>query len=58
MARVNSLEIAKKCVFNFEEKQMLRLNEDMEKNLDLNQIMQAKSAKGGNLNPISVLSGI
>ena len=44
--------MAKKCVFNFEDKQMLKLNEDMEKNLDLSQIMQAKSAKGGNLNPI------
>ena len=31
---------------------MLKLNEDMEKNLDLNQILLAKSAKGGNPNPI------
>ena len=52
LARVNPLEIAKKCVFNFEENQMLKLNEDMEKNLDLNQVLQAKSAKGGNLNPV------
>ena len=52
LARVNPLEIAKKCVFNFEENQMLKLNEVMEKNLDLNQVLQAKSAKGVNLNPV------
>ena len=50
-ARVNPLEIAKKCVFNFEEDRMMKLNDDMEKNLDLNQVLHAKSAKG-NLNPI------
>ena len=30
---------------------MLKLNDDMEKNLDLNQVLHAKSAKG-NLNPV------
>ena len=27
---------------------MMKMHEDMEKNLDLNQILHAKSAKGGN----------
>ena len=44
--------MAKKCVFNFDEKQMMEMHEDMEKNLDLNQILNAKSAKGGNPSPV------
>ena len=44
--------MAKKCVFNFDEKQMMKMHEDMEKNLDLNQILNAKSAKGGNPSPV------
>ena len=50
-ARVNP-GMAKKCVFNFDEKQMMEMHEDMEKNLDLNQILNAKSAKGGNPSPV------
>ena len=50
-ARVNP-GIAKKCGFNFDEKQMMEMHEDIEKNLDLNQILNAKSAKGGNPSPV------
>ena len=50
-ARVNSLEIAKKCAFTFEEDRMLKLNDEMEKHLDLSQVLHAKSAKG-KLSPI------
>ena len=50
-ARVNP-GMAKKSIFNFDEKQMMKMHEDMEKNLDLNQILNAKSAKGGNPSPV------
>ena len=42
---------SKKCAFTFEEDRMLKLNGEMEKHLDLTQVLHAKSAKG-KLSPI------
>merc|ERR1711888_109984 len=50
-ARIYPLGIAKKCAFTLEEDRMMKLNEEMEKHLDMSQVLHAKSAKG-KLSPI------
>merc|ERR1712030_130934 len=45
-ARIYPLGIANKCAFTIEEDRMMKLNEEMEKHLDMSQVLHAKSAKG------------
>ena len=52
--RIYPQGIAKKCAFTLEEDRMMRLNAEMEKHLDMSQVLHAKSvnAKSGKLSPI------
>merc|ERR1711888_2683 len=50
-ARIYPQGIAKRCTFSLEEERMMKLNAEMEKNLDMSAVLNAKSAKG-KLSPI------
>ena len=49
-ARVNQ-GMAKRNIFNYDEQQMMKMHEEMERSLDLGQVVSARSAKGANPSP-------
>merc|ERR1711888_246999 len=50
-ARIYPQGIAKRCTFNLEEQRMMKLNAEMEKEMDMSAVLNAKSARG-KLSPI------